>query len=57
MGGYELNERRAKFNIIYVMRTHIVVVKLLGFFLNKLPIDLASIDSDDGSYGGVSCFG
>lgn len=57
MGGYELNERRTKFNIIYIMRTHIVVAKLLGFLLDKLLVDSASIDSDDGSCGGVFCFG
>ena len=45
------------FNIIYIMRTHIVVAKLLSFLLDKLLVDSASIDSDDGSCGGVFCFG
>ncbi|MDM7303441.1 hypothetical protein QUH53_24880, partial [Klebsiella quasipneumoniae subsp. similipneumoniae] len=50
--------RRAIFNIIpdHIMRTHIVVAKLLGFLLDKLLVDSASIDSDDGSCGGVFWF-
>ena len=54
---HEVNYLWRLFNIIYIMRTHIVVAKLLSFLLDKLLVDSASIDSDDGSCGGVFCFG